>query len=117
METSKRYELPFLKDPNAKFSVWKILKDAIGKDLTKFCVPVYFNEPLSMDHKVAEIMNYEVVLVQANRCNDSSQRSCMIAAFCAGQYCCTIGRVNKPFNPILGETFELLTDKYKYVAE
>lgn len=29
-------------------NVFKILKDSIGKDLTKFSVPVYFNEPLSM---------------------------------------------------------------------
>jgi hypothetical protein len=41
----------------------------------------------------------------------------MVAAFCTAQYHCTVGRLNKPFNPILGETFELLSDKYKYVAE
>jgi hypothetical protein len=40
--------LPFQKDPNDKPSVWKILKDAVGKDLSRFCVPVYFNEPVSM---------------------------------------------------------------------
>lgn len=43
-----RDELPYLKDPNIKPSLWKILKDAIGKDLSRFCVPVYFNEPISM---------------------------------------------------------------------
>ena len=68
IEEYVRRELPFLKDPNDKPSVWKVLKDAVGKDLTKFCVPVYFNEPLSMVQKVAEIMDYEDVLVQANRC-------------------------------------------------
>ena len=39
---------------------WKILKDALGKDLTRFCVPVYINEPVSMVQKVAEIMEYEL---------------------------------------------------------
>lgn len=53
-----RDEMPYLKDPLDRPSVWKILKDAVGKDLTKFCVPVYFNEPISMVQKVAEIMEY-----------------------------------------------------------
>jgi len=39
--------LPALKQMT-NISVWKILKDMIGKDMTKFCVPVYFNEPISM---------------------------------------------------------------------
>jgi len=34
--------------PNVKVSVWKIIKDSIGKDLSKFAVPVYLNEPISM---------------------------------------------------------------------
>jgi hypothetical protein len=47
-----------MKDPSDRPSVWKVLKDAVGKDLARFCVPVYFNEPLSMVQKVAEIMEY-----------------------------------------------------------
>jgi len=39
--------LPSLKQMT-NISVWKILKDMIGKDMTKFCVPVYFNEPITM---------------------------------------------------------------------
>jgi len=53
-----RETLPSLRPPDAKVSVWKVIKDAIGKDLTKFCVPVYFNEPISMLQKVSEIMEY-----------------------------------------------------------
>lgn len=40
--------LPALKPPDQKVSIWKVIKDAVGKDLTRFCVPVYFNEPISM---------------------------------------------------------------------
>ncbi len=43
-----RTTLPALKPPDQKISVWKVIKDAIGKDLSRFCVPVYFNEPISM---------------------------------------------------------------------
>lgn len=53
-----RDQLPYHKDPNNRPSVWKILKDVVGKDISKFCVPVYFNEPVSMIQKVSEIMEY-----------------------------------------------------------
>lgn len=61
-----RETLPFLRDPKLKFSVWSIIKNAIGKDLTKFSVPVYFNEPISMLQKGGEAMEYEELLVKAN---------------------------------------------------
>ena len=45
----EREELPWLKDPNAKVSIWAIIKDSIGKgDLSKMSVPVYFNDPSSL---------------------------------------------------------------------
>lgn len=47
----EREELPWLKPPNQKASIFKVLKDMIGKDITKFAVPVHFNEPLSMLQK------------------------------------------------------------------
>lgn len=48
-EPLEREELPWLKDPNAKISIWAIIKDSIGKgDLSKMSVPVYFNDPTSL---------------------------------------------------------------------
>lgn len=47
-EPPMRDVLPFFKDPKVKISLWTILKDSIGKDLSKITVPVYFNEPLSI---------------------------------------------------------------------
>lgn len=38
-----RDRLPFFKDPKIKISIWTILKDSIGKDISKMSVPVYFN--------------------------------------------------------------------------
>jgi len=40
--------LPWLKDPNAKISFWAIIKDSIGKDISKLSVPVFFNDPTSL---------------------------------------------------------------------
>ena len=44
----ERSELPWFKDPNIKVSIWAIIKDSIGKDISKISVPVYFNDPTSL---------------------------------------------------------------------
>jgi oxysterol-binding protein 1 len=43
-----RDTLPFFKDPKVKISLWTIIKDSIGKDISKITVPVYFNAPMSL---------------------------------------------------------------------
>jgi oxysterol-binding protein 1 len=47
-EPLERDMLPWLKDPNVKISIWAILKDNIGKDISKISVPVFFNDPTSL---------------------------------------------------------------------
>jgi hypothetical protein len=42
-----------------------MIKENIGKDLTKVCLPVYFNEPLSSLQKCFEDMEYSFLLDQA----------------------------------------------------
>jgi hypothetical protein len=46
-ELETREILPYFSDPKIKVRFWTILKDAIGKDLSKISVPCYFNHPLS----------------------------------------------------------------------
>jgi hypothetical protein len=48
-----RTALPFFKDPKVKISLWTIIKDSIGKDLSKISVPVYFNSPLCILQSLA----------------------------------------------------------------
>ncbi len=43
-------------------SLWAIIKEMIGKDLTRVCLPVYFNEPLSALQKIAEDLEYSELL-------------------------------------------------------
>ena len=106
-----------LRDPNDRPSIWKILKGAIGKDLGKFSVPVYMNEPISMIQKVVEIMEYEDSLVKANQHAESRIRIMHVACFGIGQYRCSERRTCKPFNPILGETYEFVCPQFKYIGE
>jgi hypothetical protein len=36
--------------------IWQIIKDLIGKDLSSFSLPVFFNEPTSVLQKAAEVV-------------------------------------------------------------
>lgn len=78
----------------------------IGKDMTKMTLPVTFNEPTSLLQRVAEDMEYTDLLDTAAERLESTERMVYVAAFAASEYASTIGRVAKPFNPLLGETYE-----------
>jgi len=118
-EPKVRERLPVFKNPNEKINIWSIIKDAIGKDLTKFSVPVYLNEPLSMLQRLSEQMEYAECLNEASKYDDSCLRMAFVMAFAFSPYCQTISRTKKPFNPLLAETFEIVDDEkgYKFIAE
>ena len=43
-----RDNLPALTPEKQSFSIWAILKEAIGKDLSKITMPIWLNEPISV---------------------------------------------------------------------
>ena len=91
-----------------------ILKSMIGKDMTKMTLPVSFNEPTSLLQRCAEDMEYADLLDLAAERADPTERMVYVAAFAASEYASTIGRVAKPFNPLLGETFEYVRPDKNY---
>jgi len=105
-EDGPRQKLAMDADDRPKISLWGILKSMIGKDMTKMTLPVSFNEPTSLLQRCAEDMEYTDLLDVAAEREDSSERMLYVAAFAASEYASTIGRVAKPFNPLLGESFE-----------
>ncbi|KAJ7202159.1 Oxysterol-binding protein-domain-containing protein [Mycena pura] len=100
-------------------SLWSVLKHSIGKDLTKISFPVFFNEPTSMLERMAEDMEFSECLDVASKERDPHRRIAFIAAFAMSNYSSTIGRIAKPFNPMLGETFEYvrIDKEYRYLSE
>ena len=70
-----------------------------------------------MIQKVVEIMEYEDSLVKANQHAESRIRIMHVACFGIGQYRCSERRTCKPFNPILGETYEFVCPQFKYIGE
>ena len=75
--------LPFFKDPKVKISLWAILKDSIGKDLSKITVPVYFNEPLSILQRTASTLEYIDLLDVAIAEENEIRRMAIAALYCA----------------------------------
>uniref|UniRef100_A0A3B5KWZ7 Oxysterol-binding protein n=1 Tax=Xiphophorus couchianus TaxID=32473 RepID=A0A3B5KWZ7_9TELE len=93
--------------PNYSLNLWSIMKNCIGKDLSKIPMPVNFNEPISMLQRLSEDLEYHELLDKAAKCHSSLEQMCYVAAFCVSAYSTTVYRTGKPFNPLLGETYEL----------
>ncbi|GMY06849.1 oxysterol-binding protein-related protein 1C-like [Fagus crenata] len=105
----RRKKLPDPVEKEKGVSLWSMIKDNIGKDLTKICLPVYFNEPLSSLQKCFEDLEYSYLLDRAyewGKRGNSLMRILNVAAFAVSGYSSTEGRMCKPFNPLLGETYE-----------
>jgi len=103
-----REQLPALTPENQSYSIWAILRSAVGKDLSKITMPIWLNEPVSMLQKVAELNHYHKVIEDALIQKDECKKLGYIAIFAMSQYSDVYGRTRKPFNPILGETFEII---------
>ncbi|KAI1323268.1 Oxysterol-binding protein-domain-containing protein [Xylariaceae sp. FL0255] len=113
-ENGYRTRLKLDEDNRPKVGLWGILKSMIGKDMTKMTLPVSFNEPTSLLYRTGEDMEYVDLLNLAADRTDSIERMLYVAAFAASEFASTIGRVAKPFNPLLGETFEYAREDKGY---
>ncbi|GAQ44759.1 oxysterol binding protein [Aspergillus niger] len=86
------------------------LRKNVGKDLSQISMPVSSNEPLSLLQRAAEVMEYSTLLDRAASASDPVER--------------LINRIRerairKPFNPMLGETYELVREDlgFRFIAE
>ncbi|KEH28023.1 OSBP(oxysterol-binding protein)-related protein 1C [Medicago truncatula] len=118
----RRKKLPEPVEKEKGVSLWSLIKDNIGKDLTKVCLPVYFNEPLSSLQRCCEEMEYSYLLDRAyewGKRGNTLMRILNVAAFAVSAYASTDGRNCKPFNPLLGETYEAeFPDKgFRFISE
>ncbi|GLT91036.1 hypothetical protein SLE2022_089460 [Rubroshorea leprosula] len=105
----RRRRLPDPVEKEKGVSLWSMIKDNVGKDLTRVCLPVYFNEPISSLQKCFEELEYSCLLDQAykyGKDGNSLLRILNVAAFAVSGYASSEGRHCKPFNPLLGETYE-----------
>ncbi|XP_074267921.1 oxysterol-binding protein-related protein 3A-like [Silene latifolia] len=88
-------------------SYWKMMQKYIGADVTSMVtLPVVIFEPMTMLQKMAELMEYCYLLDQADQCEDPYMRMVYSASWAISVYY-AYQRTWKPFNPILGETYEM----------
>ncbi|GJQ15852.1 hypothetical protein GpartN1_g7643.t1 [Galdieria partita] len=103
----RRTKLPVHRGDVKRPSLWSVLKDAVGKDVSRISIPVTFNEPLSFLQRMAEDIEYSELLDRASETEDPFQRLLLVSVLAVSHYCSAQERIAKPFNPLLGETFEL----------
>ncbi|KAG5264514.1 hypothetical protein AALO_G00255090 [Alosa alosa] len=115
----RRTRLP-CRSSDSSVSLWNILRNNIGKDLSKVSMPVQLNEPINTLQRLCEEMEYTQLLDTAAHTNDPHLRMAHVAVFAISAYASTFHRAGgKPFNPVLGETYECdRPDKgFKFISE
>nr|XP_036856255.1 oxysterol-binding protein-related protein 6 isoform X6 [Manis javanica] len=107
----RRTCLPAPCPDTSNINLWNILRNNIGKDLSKVSMPVELNEPLNTLQHLCEEMEYSELLDKASETDNPHERMVLIAAFAVSGYCSTYFRAgSKPFNPVLGETYECIRE-------
>ncbi|KAI1619812.1 Oxysterol-binding protein-domain-containing protein [Exophiala viscosa] len=98
------------------------LRKNVGKDLSTISMPVSANEPLSLLQRAAEQLEYSQLLDDANKSPDVFERLMYVSAFAVSALSNARVKersIRKPFNPMLGETYELVREDrgFRFVAE
>ncbi|RXN08208.1 oxysterol-binding -related 6 isoform X3 [Labeo rohita] len=107
----RRTCLPAPAPDTSNLNLWNILKNNIGKDLSKVSMPVELNEPLNTLQHMCEELEYTELLDKAAQTDDPYERMAIVAAFAVSGYSSTYYRAgSKPFNPLLGETYECIRE-------
>ncbi|KAH9308446.1 hypothetical protein KI387_036357, partial [Taxus chinensis] len=99
-------------------SYWRMMQKYIGSDVTSMVtLPVVIFEPMTMLQKMAEIMEYSYLLDLADECDDPYLKMVYASSWAISIYY-AYQRTWKPFNPILGETYEMVNHGgIKFIAE
>lgn len=99
------------------------MRKNVGKDLSTISMPVSANEPLSLLQRFSEQMEYSTLLDNAaTKARTGADRLLYMCAFAISSlspYRVKERAIRKPFNPMLGETFELVREDrgFRFLAE
>ncbi|KAM7386175.1 hypothetical protein PAMA_009016 [Pampus argenteus] len=119
-DTGRRTVLPAPGTDNSHIGIMSILYNNIGKDLSRISMPIALNEPLSLLQRLSEELEYSELLDIANHIDDPYERMVYVAVFSISGYAWASWRYRyKPFNPVLGETYESHREDrgFRYVSE
>jgi len=89
-------------------SLWKLLSSMLGMDITcAVSLPVWLFEPTTILTRMAEMLHFAELLNEGADVSNPLDRMAFVAAFSITGYNGT-ERLGKPFNSLLGETFEFV---------
>lgn len=80
----------------------------------KGALPITYNEPLSMLQRQIESFQFYSLLDSASKEKSDPLKLANIAGFAVAEFSLSINRLLKPFNPILGETYEYIDLKHQF---
>ncbi len=99
------------------------LRKNVGKDLSTISMPVSANEPTSLLQRISEQLEYSSLLEAALSAQaENGERLLYVTAFAVSHLSNARVKersIRKPFNPMLGETYELVREDlgFRFVAE
>jgi len=93
-----------------------LLQKAIGMDITAIALPISLNEPTTFLQRMCENLSNYRLLMEAESSASSLHRLTWVTLFCISMYSNNM-RTTKPFNPLLGETFEFRDNHIQFFAE
>lgn len=102
MGPPRRRCLPAASGPGTDVSLWNILRNNIGKDLSKVSMPVQLNEPLNTLQRLCEELEYSSLLDRASRTADPCERMVRRPQPQPRPGCCHLPRPRLPA-PILAQ--------------
>ncbi|GLJ44372.1 hypothetical protein SUGI_0930080 [Cryptomeria japonica] len=89
-------------------SYWRMMQKYIGSDITSMVtLPVIIFEPMTVLQRMAELMEYSYLLDLADECEDPYLKMVYASSWAISIYS-AYQRTWNPFNPILGETYEMV---------
>lgn len=103
-------------------SMLSVLRKTVGANSANRAAPVGLNEPLSATQRACEDLEYARLLDLAAAAADGERRLLYVAAFAVSALSSARHReraLRKPFNPLLGETFECVREDlgFRYISE
>lgn len=103
-------------------SLLGFLRKNVGKDMSSIAMPVTSNEPLTILQRYSEFFEYSHLLNEAANAKEPQEAILLVSAFAVSAVSNQRVRERcqrKPFNPLLGETFELVREDlgFRLIAE
>ena len=112
-----RTSLPYIWIKEPQFSIFNFFKNSVGKDVSRMTTPVAISCPLSATQNIFHLLEHSKVLDQAAKQTNQYLRLGQVAAI----YLLTVASISnslkKPFNSLLSETSDLVTQGFRAVSE